>query len=377
MKSPFFRTVHHILHFSKSPQSGGDRILLGLIILLTVIGILFVYDSSVVIAMRDFSDRFYYAKEQIKWLLLGYMVFGIFSFMSYKNWYRAAIPILMVTIGLLLAVFIPGISVKALGARRWINLGFTVLQPAEFAKLALIIYLSAWFSSKERKRLIPFLFLLAMVVGLIMFEPDLGTASIVLLISFLLYFFSGAPLLHFMILVPVLIAGVLVLAVVSPYRLARLTSFVNPEKDPLGSSYQIRQATLALGSGGIMGVGIGKSRQKYEYLPEANTDSIFAIIGEETGLVGSTFVSALYILILLRGYTIARRAKDGFGRYLALGISSWIGLQSMINIAAISALIPLTGVPLPLISYGGSNLVVMLSGLGILMNISKHSSYGQ
>ena len=374
MKFPFFKSISKVFHLAESHhKSGYDRVLFGLVLLTTLIGILFVYDSSVVIAMRDFSDRFYFAKEQIKWLVLGWIVFGIFSFISYKNWYRAAVPILMVTIGLLLAVFIPGISVKALGARRWINLGFTILQPAEFAKLALIIYLSAWFSSKERKRLVPFLLLLGMVVGLILLEPDLGTASIVLIIALLLYFFSGAPAYHFMVLVPILIIGVFVLAVISPYRLARLTSFINPEKDPLGSSYQIRQATLALGSGGIMGVGIGKSRQKYEYLPEANTDSIFAIIGEETGLIGATFVSALYMIILYRGYTIARKVNNGFGRYLALGISSWIGLQAMINIAAISALIPLTGVSLPLISYGGSNLVVMLAGLGILMNISKNT----
>jgi len=374
MKFPFFK-------FPKKPirilerthiQSGKDRVLIALIVILTLIGILFVYDSSVVIAMRDFSDRFYFAKEQIKWLVLGWVVFGVFSFISYKSWYRAAVPILMATIGLLLAVFIPGIGVKALGARRWIHLGFTILQPAEFAKLALIIYLSAWFSSKERKRLVPFLILLGMVVGLILLEPDLGTAFIVLMIAILLYFFSGARLIHFLFLVPILIAGVLLLAIASPYRFARLTSFINPEKDPLGSSYQIRQATLALGSGGIFGVGIGKSRQKYEYLPEANTDSIFAIIGEETGFVGASAISFLYLIIVYRGYMIAMRTKEGFGRLLALGISSWIGLQSMINIAAISALIPLTGIPLPLISYGGSNLVVMLAGLGILINVSKH-----
>jgi cell division protein FtsW len=374
MKFPFFKQFRKPTRPVKSynEHGRGDRVLVILVILLALIGILFVYDSSVVIAMRDFSDRFYFAKEQLKWLVIGLIAFGVFSFISYKNWYRAAVPLLMVTIGLLLLVFIPGISVKALGARRWINLGFTILQPAEFAKLSLIMYLSAWFSSYERKRLIPFLFLLGMVVGLILLEPDLGTAFIVLMIAILLYFFSGAEIRHFLFLLPVLIAGVLLLSVISPYRFARLTSFVNPEKDPLGSSYQIRQATLALGSGGLMGVGIGKSRQKYEYLPEANTDSIFAIIGEETGLVGASVISFLYILILYRGYRIAIRTQEGFGRLLALGISSWIGLQSMINIAAISALIPLTGVPLPLISYGGSNLVVMLAGLGILMNISKH-----
>ncbi len=374
MKFPSFR-------FRKKPSwdtkrsgvQGADRILAGLILLMCVIGILFVYDASVVVAMRDFSDRFYFAREQLKWLVLGMGVFGIFSFIPYKQWHRLAVPILMVTIALLLAVFIPGLSVKALGARRWINLGFTVLQPAEFAKLALIIYLSAWFSSKERKRLGPFLTLLGIVVGLILLEPDMGTASIVLTIAMVLYFFSGAHISHFLVLVPVLAVGVLVLAIVSPYRMARLTSFLDPQKDPLGSSYQIRQATLALGSGGLLGVGIGKSRQKYEYLPEATTDSIFAIIGEETGFVGAIAVSSLYMVIVYRGLAIARRTTDGFGRLLASGIATWIGMQSLINIAAISALIPLTGVPLPLISYGGSNLMVMLSGLGILMNVSKHS----
>ena len=374
MKFPFFRRSTQSIGYSQHHNSphGSDRVLIGLLVLLTLVGILFVYDSSVVIAIRDFSDRFYFAKEQIKWIALGWIVLSVFSFISYKNWYRAAVPILMATIGLLLAVFIPGISVKALGARRWINLGFMNLQPAEFAKLALVMYLSAWFSSKERKRFVPFLLLLGMVVGLILLQPDLGTAFIVLMIAVLLYFFSGAHLIQFVFLIPVLIIGVFLLAVVSPYRFARLTSFINPEKDPLGTSYQIRQATLALGSGCLMGVGIGKSRQKYEYLPEANTDSIFAIIGEETGLVGATAISLLYVIILYRGYIIATGAKDGFGKLLALGISSWVGLQSMINIAAISALIPLTGIPLPLISYGGSNLVVMLAGLGILINISKH-----
>jgi cell division protein FtsW len=371
-----FHSFKHIFNpgnlFHTHKTTGrSDGVLIFLIFLLSLIGILFVYDSSVVIAMRDFSDRFYFAKEQMKWLGLGIFVFSVFSIIPYKYWYRAAVPILMVTIGLLIIVFIPGISVKALGARRWINLGFTVLQPAEFAKLALIIYLSAWFSSKERKRLASFLMLMGIVVGLILLEPDLGTASIILVIAMCLYFFSGAPIMHFVFLVPLMIIGVLILALISPYRFARLTSFMNPEKDPLGSSYQIRQATLALGSGGLLGVGIGKSRQKYEYLPEANTDSIFAIIGEETGLIGATAISLLYMFIVYRGYKIALKASDGFGRLLALGISSWIGLQSLINIAAISALIPLTGVPLPLISYGGSNLVVMLAGLGILVRVSK------
>ena len=363
MKLPIFQRL--------SSSSRGDRILSLVVLLLCAIGILFVYDSSIVIAMRDFSDRFYYVKEQGKWLGVGLAVFFIFSKIPYKNWYRTAVPLLLATIALLLLVFIPGIGVKALGARRWVNIGFSVLQPSEFAKLALVIYLSAWFSQKEKGRLGPFLLLLGMVVGLIVLQPDLGTAMIIVSLSVLMYFFSGAPLLHFIILMPVIAIGILVLSLVSPYRYARLTPFLDPGQDPLGSSYQIRQATLALGSGGLFGVGLGKSRQKYEYLPEANTDSIFAIIGEETGFVGTGIVASLYFLILFRGYQVARKVHDAFGRLLALGISSWIGLQALVNIAAIAALIPLTGIPLPLISYGGSNLLVVLAGLGILINISK------
>jgi len=373
MRFPNFHNIRGTQHHVKSstPKKGGDKILLLLILVVSLIGIVLVYDSSVVIAIRDFSDRFYYAKEQIKWLILGTIAFTTFSFIRYKTWYAVAVPLLIGTIGMLIAVFIPGLGVRALGAKRWINLGITVLQPSEFAKLSLIIYLSAWFSSREKERFGSFLLLIGMVVGLIIIQPDLGTSLIIVSVAMLLYFFSGAAITHFFLLVPLLAVAVLLISVVSPYRFARLTSFLDPGKDPLGASYQVKQATLALGSGGVFGLGLGKSRQKYEYLPEANTDSIFAILGEETGFIGTLTVSFLYLCIVYRGFRIASKVEDAFGRLLALGISSWIGIQSMMNIAAIAALIPLTGIPLPLISYGGSNLVVMLSALGILWNISK------
>lgn len=367
MKFPFFRksSSHH--GSSASP----DKILMGLTVLLCVIGIIMVYDSSVALAIRDFGDRFYYAKEQIKWFLAGGAILIVFSMIPYKTWYGLALPLLMATIALLLAVFIPGLSISAMGAKRWIDLGFTVLQPAEFAKLSLIIYLSAWFSSRERKRFGPFLFLMGTVVGLIMLEPDLGTSLVIVAIAILLYFFSDAPITHFAIIIPMIVAGALLLAVVSPYRFQRLTSFFDPGKDPLGASYQVRQATLAIGSGGVFGVGLGKSRQKYQYLPEANTDSIFAIIGEETGLVGTMGILLLYAVVVYRGFFIASKTEQWFGKLLALGISSWIAIQSGINIAANVALVPLTGIPLPLISYGGSSTIVMLAAIGILISISK------
>ncbi|MEK7074022.1 MAG: putative peptidoglycan glycosyltransferase FtsW, partial [Patescibacteria group bacterium] len=296
---------------------------------------------------------------------------GVFSKLPYGIFRRFAVPLLIGTLALLLAVFIPGFGVRALGAHRWLNFGIFIVQPAELAKLTMVIYLAAWFSTKERGRLLAFLLLIGMVAGLVVIEPDLGTAVTILGTALALYFVSGAPVMHFAALIPVLLAAVGGLAVAQPYRLRRVLTFLNPDADPLGSSYQIRQVLLALGSGGLFGVGLGKSRQKYEYLPEANTDSIFAILGEETGFVGTTIVVLLFLFLVWRCFKIARRIDEPFGKMLVLGIGSWIGIQTFINIGSMVAVLPLTGVPLPLISYGGSNLVITLGALGIVYNVSK------
>jgi cell division protein FtsW len=214
--------------------------------------------------------------------------------------------------------------------------------------------------------------LIGMVVGLVMLEPDMGTSIILLSIAFSLYFFSNAPIVHFLLILPVLVVGIIGLAIASPYRMQRLLTFMNPTHDPQGASYHMTQALLAFGSGGWFGVGIGKSRQKYEYLPEANTDSIFAIIGEEVGFVGATIVLLGFLFVVWRIFRIAARIKDPFGRFIALGVGSWVGWQTCINMGAMVALIPLTGVPLPFVSYGGSSLVVLLFAMGIVANISKH-----
>ncbi len=348
-----------------------DRWLVGVVLFLSLFGVLMVYDSSVAIAIRDFSDQYYYAKEQLKWLGLGVAVMGIVSRIDYHRWSALALPFLLGTIGLLLAVFVPGLGVRALGAHRWINFGLFVLQPAELTKLVLVIYLSAWFALKEKKRLGAFILLASVFFGLVILEPDLGTGIIILAISLIMYFLSGATIKHFMFLVPVIISGVVILAVSSPYRFARLTTYLNPESDPLGASYQIRQVLISLGSGGLTGIGIGKSRQKYEYLPEANTDSIFAIIGEEVGFVGTLFIVGTFIFFVWRAFHIAIHAPDAFGRLLGAGIASWVGIQSVLNIGAMVALIPLTGIPLPFISYGGSSLVILLTAVGILLNVSS------
>lgn len=348
-----------------------DRWLVGVVLILAFFGVLMVYDSSVAIAIRDFGNQYYYAKEQIKWLGIGIVAMSLLSRVDYHKWYGLALPALVGTMALLVAVFIPGLGVRALGAHRWLNFGVFVLQPAELAKLVLVMYLAAWFSGREKGRLGAFLLLVGIMFGLVILEPDLGTGIIIVATALVMYFISGADPRHFALLLPIVVIGVTLLAVSSPYRFLRLTTFLNPERDPLGASYQIRQVLLALGSGGWTGIGIGKSRQKYEYLPEANTDSIFAIIGEETGFMGAILVIAAFAFLVWRAFRVAARAPDPFGKLLAAGIASWVGVQSVLNIGAMVALIPLTGIPLPLISYGGSSMVILLAATGILLNISR------
>lgn len=350
-----------------------DYPLVIVVTILTLFGLLMVYNASSFIAFRDFGDKYHYFKDQIVWILLGVGALSFFTFFDYRKLYILAIPILISAILLLIAVFIPGLGITALGAKRWINVGFFVLQPAEYVKLALAIYLSAWFSSKERGRVLAFCLLIGLVLGLVMLEPDMGTASIILAEALMLYFLSGGAVVHFLAIVPVVgLAGFLLIKL-EPYRAARLTSFLRADGSLGGTSYHVRQILIALGSGGLTGVGLGNSLQKYAYLPENTTDSIFAIIAEETGFLGSVVLLGLLILLVWRGFVIAMRAKDTFGKLLAGGITTFLGTQMLVNLAAMTALLPLTGVPLPFISYGGSALVVDLCAIGMLLSISRRT----
>jgi len=285
-----------------------------------------------------------------------------------------AVPFFFATIALLLMVFLPGLGIRAQGAHRWLNFGFFVFQPAEFAKFTTVLYLSAWLRNSESNRFSAFVIYLCMTVGLILLEPDMGTSFVLLLIAISMYFFSGEPIRHLFIFIPIMAIVIIGLAIISPYRLSRVMTFLNLQEDPLGASYQIRQVLVALGSGGWTGVGIGKSRQKYEYLPEANTDSIFAIIAEELGFVGSVCVILVYMVIIWRCFKISIRAPDNFGRLFALGAGIWIACQTIVNLSAMVALIPLTGIPLPFVSYGGSSLIIALTAVGIVLNISTYKS---
>lgn len=332
-----------------------------------------IYDASSFVAFKDFGDKYHYIKDQIFWAILGFGFLTFFSIFDYHKLYNLSLPIIILAIALLIMVFIPGLGVYVLGARRWVDFNFFVVQPSEFVKLGLAIYLAAWFSKPEKGRFFSFMLLLGLVFTLIILEPDLGTATIVLSEALAIYFLSGANILHFLALLPVVVAGIIALIKFEPYRANRLATFLNFNDSPQAYSYHVKQILIALGAGGVTGVGIGNSLQKYAYLPESTTDSIFAIVGEEFGFIGATLLVFLFMIIISRGFYIASRARDNFGKLLAGGISTYLGVQTIINLASQTALLPLTGVPLPFISYGGSALIVSLCAIGILLNISKQS----
>lgn len=351
-----------------------DILLLISTVFLTLFGLFMIYDASSYVAFRDFSDKYHYVKDQILWVILGFGALTFFSFFDYRKLYNLALPILVSGIFLLILVFIPGIGIKVLGAKRWVDFGLFVLQPAEFVKLGLSIYLAAWFSTKEKGRFLAFLMLLGLILFLIMLQPDMGTAFIILSEAFAVYFLSGASIRNFLILMPVTAILGLLFIKLEPYRMARFETFLNPNQSLETSSYHVRQILIALGIGGLTGVGLGNSLQKFAYLPENATDSIFAIIGEELGFLGAAFIILVFVIIAWRGFYISTKAKDNFGKLLAGGIVTFISMQTLINLASQTALLPLTGIPLPFISYGGSALIMNLTAVGILLNISRSSN---
>lgn len=349
-----------------------DIVLLITTVALTLFGLLMVYNASSFVAFKSFGDKYHYIKDQSVWVVLGFSSLFVFSYFDYKRLYNLSLPLLIVAIVLLILVFVPNIGVYALGARRWINARIFIIQPAEFVKLTLAIYLAAWFSRKEKGRFLAFLLILGLVIMLIMFEPDMGTAFIIFSEALIIYFVSGAKILHFLLIAPAALVGTLLLIKLEPYRMQRLLTFLNPNQSLQTSSYHVKQILIALGMGGLTGVGLGNSLQKYAYLPENTTDSIFAIIAEEIGFIGSTILVILFIVVIWRGFLIAIHARDIFGKLLACGITSFLAVQMVINLGSQTALFPLTGVPLPFISYGGSSLIIDLCAVGILLNISKN-----
>jgi cell division protein FtsW len=282
-----------------------------------------------------------------------------------------AIPLFLINLGLLILVLIPGIGVKVLGARRWISLGSYYFQPSEMMKLSLTLFLAKYISTRPAS--LKYFLPLVLVAGLIMLEPDLGTTLVISLAAMAQIFISAINLSQFFLVSLVGLAATIGLILISPYRKERLLSFLQQTQDPLGRSYHIRQILLALGSGGIFGVGLGQSRQKFLFLPESATDSIFAVIAEEVGFFGAIALVSLFAFFIFRCFRITRKAPDDFGRILGIGLTTWLGGQIFLNIGSMVALFPITGIPLPFISYGGSSLVTVLLACGILLNISKYA----
>jgi len=360
----------------RSPQAP-DYALLAVVAVLLAVGIVMVYSASMVEAQAA-GDSFYYLKRQMLWAALGLGAMLFFMRLDYSLFPRFARPLLGVSLVLLLVVLIPGVGHAANGGQRWIGFGFANLQPSELMKLAFVIFLADWMTRRQEKvgrfwqGLAPIFLLLGLSFGLIMLEPDLGTSLVLTGTVFLMLLAGGANVFQLAGVGSLAVPGVAALALMSPYRARRLFTFLDPFKNPQGDGYQIIQGLYALGSGGLFGVGLGRSRQKFFYLPERHTDMIFAILGEELGLVGTVCVLLCFVFLAWRGYRIAVEAPDRFASMLAVGITSWITLQACMNIAVVTSTIPMTGIPLPFISYGGSSLLFIMSGVGILLGVSRH-----
>ncbi len=346
--------------------------LFSLTLLLLLFGLLMIYSASVAEALHDFGDKFYFVKQQLKWAGLGLVGLAFFSRINLKTLRKSAPAILVFGLVLLVLVLVPGIGHKIHGARRWLSLPFFTLQPSELMKLIELIYLSVFLNSKPVS-FFQFLSFIGFIALLVLLQPDMGTTLVLLSSAIAVYFLAEYPLKNILALAGVSLIALVFLIILSPYRASRLKTFLNPMHDPLGSSYHIRQILLAFGSGGLSGVGLGKSRQKHNYLPESTTDSIFAVIGEELGFIGGVMLIFLFAYFIYLGFQITERTQDKFARTLAGGITSWFAIQVVLNLASMVALTPLTGIPLPLVSYGGSALITMLSGIGLLINISRHN----
>lgn len=342
------------------------------VVMLCLFGLIMVYDSSVVQSFNIYNDKYFYIKQQLIWTVLGFSSLIFFANFNFERFRKLATPLFGISCALLLAVFIPGLGSAGGGAHRWLRLfGFTI-QPTEIVKLTSILYYSYLFEKKSQPK--PFFiscFAITMILGI--FQKDLGSAIVFFLISLALYLNSGAPIRHFLILIPTTIVGFIAFVATSTYRRQRILAFLDPFVDPQGYSYHISQVLIALGSGGWLGLGWGQSKQKFEYIPEVTTDSIFAVIGEELGFVGATILIVVLGYVVYRGFVIATKAPDRFLSLLAFGLTSWLGIQAVVNLAAMVSLIPLTGVPLPFVSYGGSALLVNLTAVGMLLNISRNS----
>lgn len=356
-----------------------DLWLLLCILGLLTIGMIMVYSAGSVLGFHDYGDSFYFVKRQMLFAGLGLVAMFFTANLDYHVWKKYAKAGLIICFGLLVIVLIPGIGVVRGGARSWLGISSFGIQPSEFMKLGMILFLSKWLSNenfnitKFGKGLLPPLGLIGLAFGLIMMQPDLGTGTVMLGASMMIVFTAGAKLSHLGFLGLGGVAGFAGLIIAAPYRLQRITAFLDPWSDPLGAGYQIIQSLYAIGPGGLGGLGLGMSRQKYSYVPEPQTDFIFSILAEELGFIGGLIVLLLFLVLVWRGMRVAMTIPDRFGSLLAVGIIGMVAVQVVINIGVVIGMMPVTGITLPLISYGGSSLTLMLTALGILLNLSRYA----
>ena len=357
-----------------------DKYLFFTALILLVFGILFLSGVSAIFSQQETGKSSYYFFHQIIWGIIPGAILGfIFFKINLGILKKGSFLIVLAGIFLMVLVFIPGLGIISGGAPRWLNMGGLIsFQPSEFLKLFFIFYLSALlekYTDKKTKNwssvLIAFLIIIGVVSLLLVLQSDVSTLGIIAVTGIIMYFSASTPVWHSLLIILISVGSFFVFIITSPYRLKRFQVLLGIIKDPMGLGYQIKQILITVGSGGVFGIGLGGSSQKFGFVPQTMSDSIFAIIAEETGFVGSAVLIILFLFFLWRGFVISKKAKDGFLQLLAVGITSWISIQALVNIGAMIRILPLTGIPLPFISYGGSHLLVELAAVGILLNISR------
>lgn len=360
-----------------------DYLLLGSAVALILAGIIILASVSAPFSQEKFGTPYYFIIHQLLYGLMPGLILGFLAFkINLARIKKLSLILLLANLVFLILVFVPGIGVKTWGASRWLNFGPLSFQPAEFLKLTFILYLASFLASKTElrrsvgaidfgKTFIIFLAVIGLISFLLAVQPDISTLGIIILTALIMYFLANTPFWQSFLMFFLGAGGLFLLVKFAAYRFARLATFFNPDADPLGQGYQIKQALIAVGSGGLFGQGLGLSQQKFGYLPQTMSDSVFAIFSEEAGFIGAIILISLFLLFLYAGLRAAKRTANRFSRLAIIGITCWISMQAFINIASMIGIVPISGVPLPFISYGGSALIAELIGVGIILNISK------
>jgi cell division protein FtsW len=355
---------------------GYDMIVLMMAVILTCFGVVMVYSASSVMAAKKFHDGFYFLKRQSLYALVGFGAMAVAMHIDYHIWKKWAVPLFFACFFMLLLVFVPGIGGTAKGASRWIRLPGFNFQPSELAKVALIVYMAYSLDKRQEKLrqfasgFFPYLMILGVFIVVLLKQHDMGAAMTMGTVAIVMLFAAGTRVQYILGMGLVALPGICYLVFTEAYRMRRITAFLDPWQDPTDAGFQIIQSWLALGTGGFLGQGLGEGKQKLFYLPEAHTDFILSVCGEELGFVGVIVIASMFLLLVQRSIRVAIAAEDNFGRFLAFGIAILIGMEAFINMAVVTGMLPTKGIALPFLSYGGSSLIISLCAIGVLLNVS-------